>query len=105
MDANSKYLAEKMYFPLAVKSVLLLLQAALIFMTALGVLISGLKKQGELLLFLLLLYPSLYVLVDLSCRHHVPFLPYFLIFSSVAVYKYASILSYFNRANIAAKST
>lgn len=89
---NAAYMSEKRYGVIAAKSLLLALQVTILALAAAG-LVTRLKLSGGMLfLAAMLLFPSLYVFLDGPSRHHVPFMPYFLIFAAAFIPVVAGML-------------
>ncbi|HBU69411.1 MAG TPA: hypothetical protein DEE98_03400 [Elusimicrobia bacterium] len=84
-EPNSAYLSRGQYLILGVKTALLGLHVLLLASALMGIWLAKTRLREASFLLVLVFYSSLYVFVDIPNRHHVPYMPFIIIFSSVAV--------------------
>lgn len=97
-ETNSQYLKQKKYILLLIKTTLLLMHILLLGSAIAGIIMSFNKSLQYLIFLLTTFFSSIYILVDTSSRHHVPYLYFLIVFSAFAFYKHI-FLRYFNHSN------
>lgn len=86
---NGEYMQQKQYGVLFIKFLLLLLQIAILGLGITGIILSRKYWRNWLLPVLLILYFSMHVYLDPCPRHHLPVIPYLLMFAAFAVVRFS----------------